>query len=227
MHQKINKKKIYFYFISFLFLSTIANNNFFNFTGRSFMIENISVKTDNSNIDQLLNSRLKPFYKKNIFLLNKSTILSKLDDLNFIENINVKIKYPSTLIVSANKTNFIAITYLDQKKYYVGNNKKFILAKSINYEKKLPLIFGQFQIENFLSLKKKLNDQGLDQNKIEKYYFHKNKRWDLYIERNILLMLPNKNITEAIKIYKEFLIKNLIKSDTVVDLRINGRIILK
>ena len=40
-------------------------------------------------------------------------------------------------------------------------------------------------------------------------------------------MLPNKNITEAIKIYKEFLIKNLIKSDTVVDLRINGRIILK
>ena len=40
-------------------------------------------------------------------------------------------------------------------------------------------------------------------------------------------MLPNKNITEAIKIYKEFLNKNLIKSDTVVDLRINGRIILK
>jgi len=227
MHQKINKKKIYFYFISFLFLSTISNNNFFNFTGRSFMIENISVKTDNSNLDHLLNSRLKSFYKKNIFLINKSTILSKLDDLNFIENIKVKIKYPSTLIVNANKTNFIAITYIDQKKYYVGNNKKFILAKSINYEKKLPLIFGQFRIENFLSLKKKLSDQGLEQNKIKKYYFHKNKRWDLYIEKNILLMLPNKNITEAIKLYKEFLIKNLIKSDTIVDLRINGRIILK
>ncbi len=191
------------------------------------MIENISVKTDNSNLDHLLNSRLKSFYKKNIFLINKSTILSKLDDLNFIENIKVKIKYPSTLIVNANKTNFIAITYIDQKKYYVGNNKKFILAKSINYEKKLPLIFGQFRIENFLSLKKKLSDQGLEQNKIKKYYFHKNKRWDLYIEKNILLMLPNKNITEAIKLYKEFLIKNLIKSDTIVDLRINGRIILK
>ena len=33
--------------------------------------------------------------------------------------------------------------------------------------------------------------------KINKYYFHKNKRWDLYFENNILIQLPNKNISEA------------------------------
>ena len=35
--------------------------------------------------------------------------------------------------------------------------------------------------------------------KIIKYYFHKNKRWDLYFKNNILIKLPNKNIDEAIK----------------------------
>ena len=39
-------------------------------------------------------------------------------------------------------------------------------------------------------------------------------------------MLPNKNIIEALKLYKEFKQKKFIKDNTIIDLRVNNRIIL-
>ena len=62
--------------------------------------------------------------------------------------------------------------------------------------------------------------------KINKYYFHKNKRWDLYLENNILIMLPNENVRDALKLYIKFNEKNEIKSDAIIDLRIENRLIL-
>ena len=55
-----------------------------------------------------------------------------------------------------------------------------------------------------------LKNQKIDLNEIIKYYFHKNKRWDLYFENNIIIKLPNKNISKAIKLYKNLKIKKII-----------------
>ena len=62
---------------------------------------------------------------------------------------------------------------------------------------------------------------------VVKYYYHKNKRWDLYFDNNILVKLPNKNINQAIKIYKEFLKLNNIESNSTIDLRISNRVVIK
>ena len=42
-----------------------------------------------------------------------------------------------------------------------------------------------------------------------------------------MIKLPEKNYNEAIKIYKQFIINNQIKSNSVIDLRIANRLILK
>ena len=68
--------------------------------------------------------------------------------------------------------------------------------------------------------------QNLNIKKINKYFFHKNKRWDLYLEDNILIMLPHSNVIDALKLYNKFLKKNLIKNNIIIDLRINNRVIL-
>ena len=61
-------------------------------------------------------------------------------------------------------------------------------------KKKLPIIFGKFEILNYIFFKRTFKKK-INLNEITKYYFHKNKRWDLYFENNIIIKLPNKNIS--------------------------------
>ncbi len=221
-----NKTRIYFYIISFFILTTIANYDLKKKLSAHFLIKNILITTDKPDINSKILSKLNHLNNKNIFFINKLKIYNELMDLNFLEKINIKKKYPSTLSINAKTTNLIASTFINQNKYYLGNNGKFISSKKIQYKKKLPIIFGKFKASEFLLINKKITSQGLDLKTINKYYYHKNKRWDLYINNNILVMLPNRNIIDALKLYKNFINKNPIRSNAIIDLRISNRIIL-
>ena len=225
MDQLINKKKIYFYLFSFLFLATISNNSLLNYITQKFSIDKIEIVTNSKIIEKKVLEELNYLKNKNIFFLNESTILTKLKKLNFLENIAVKKNYPSVIVVKTKKTDFLAITYINQKKYYVGENGNFIISDFIKYNKKLPIIFGNFKSEDFLKLKYALKRQNLEQDKITKYYFHKNKRWDLYFDNNILVKLPSKETDDALKLYNNFIKEKKLKSKMTIDLRIPQRII--
>ncbi len=226
MLQQINKHRLYFYLFLFLFLSTITNTNLKNLIGNYFLIKNINIKTDNLEIKKKIYSKIKYLRDENILKIEKLIISSKLKELNYLENIIIKKNYPSTLLITATETDLIAITYIDKKKYFIGKNKEFINSKKIKNKKELPIIFGKFDISNFLNLQDLIKKHNFNYKKINKYYFHKNKRWDLYLENNILIMLPNKNVRDALKLYSKFNEKSEIKSDAIIDLRIENRLIL-
>ena len=226
MLRSINRKKIYFYIFSLFFITTILNPNFLNSSKDKFLIKNIEIKSNDKKIDGTILSKINHLLSKNILYLKKNLILDELYNLRYLENLNIKKKYPSTIIVKADKTELIAITYINQNKYFLGKNGKFILSKNITNRNQLPIIFGNFEILDFLKLKKELKKNNLDQSIILKYYFHKNKRWDLYLENNIILKLPNKNISSAIEMYNEFSTLNNIKTNTLIDLRVKNRIIV-
>jgi len=227
MLQQINKKKIYFYIFSFLFLTTLINQNLFLKLNNNFLLKNIIVKSDSIEIENKIRLSFDYLVNINIFLINKKLIKKKIENLLYLENISVKKKYPSTIIINAKKTDLIAVTFLDQKKYYVGNNGKLILSKNISDNKKLPIIFGKFEVNNFIELKNKLEKNGLDISKIIRYYYHKNKRWDLFFRNDIVIRLPNKELINALKLFQNFKKNNAIKPNTTIDLRIENRLILK
>lgn len=227
MLQQINKKKIYFYIFSFLFLTTLINQNLFLKLNNNFLLKNIIVKSDTIEIENKIRLSFDYLVNINIFLINKKLIKKKIESLLYLENISVKKKYPSTIIINAKKTDLIAVTFLDQKKYYVGNNGKLILLKNISDNKKLPIIFGKFEVNNFIKLNNKLEKNGLDTNKIIRYYYHKNKRWDLFFVNGIVIRLPNKDLINALKLFQNFKKNNAIKQNTTIDLRIENRLILK
>ena len=227
MLQQINKKKIYFYIFSFLFLTTLINQNLFLKLNNSFLLKNIIVKSDTIETENKIRLLFDDLVNINIFLINKKLIKKKIENLLYLENISVKKKYPSTIIINAKKTDLIAITFLDQKKYYVGNNGKLILSKNISDNKKLPIIFGKFDVNNFIELKNKLEKNGLDISKIIRYYYHKNKRWDLFFRNDIVVRLPNKELINALKLFQNFKKNNAINPNTTIDLRIENRLILK
>ena len=227
MLQQINKKKIYFYIFSFLFLTTLINQNLFLKLNNNFLLKNIIVKSDTIEIENKIRLSFDYLENINIFLINKKLIKKEIENMLYLENITVKKKYPSTIIINAKKTNLIAVTFLDQKKYYVGNNGKLILSKNISDNKKLPIIFGKFEVNNFIELNNKLEKNGLDINKIIRYYYHKNKRWDLFFRNDIVIRLPNKELINALKLFQNFKKNNAIKPNTTIDLRIENRLILK
>ena len=227
MLQSINKKKIYFYLVSFLFISTIFNNNLISSLKNVFKVREVEVENVKKEISENILSNTSFLKGENIFFVNKNFLIERLDKLNFIENINIKKKYPSTINIVTQETSLIGITYIDQKKHFVGLNGKFIFEKDIINKKKLPVIFGKFNPDEFILLQKELLKQKVNLSHINRYYFHKNKRWDLYFKNNIIVQLPNKNYSKAIELFREFKISNKIASDTIIDLRVENRLILK
>ena len=227
MLQQINKKKIYFYIFAFLILSTLFNQRLIIIFKNNFLLKNISIQVGNLEIEKKVRSSSYYLLNKNILFISKKELQKNLKSLKFLENINVKKKYPSTIIIDAKKTELIAETYLNQKKYFIGSNGNLILSDSISNNSNLPSIFGKFNIKNYLNLKNELKKSGIDNNKIIKYFFHKSKRWDLIYENNIIIQLPNKNLVNALNLFNDFKKKNLIKPNSTIDLRINNRITIK
>tara|TARA_Y100000816_G_C26033778_1_gene541283 strand:- start:33 stop:608 length:576 start_codon:yes stop_codon:yes gene_type:complete len=189
-------------------------------------VKKINVNTKFPEINKKIRSRIDFLYSENIFFIKEYELYNNLNEFKFLENINIRKKYPSTLDIYANRTDILAVTYIDNKKYYLGNNGKFIQTLNIDFDKKLPVIFGKFEVKDFFNLVNLLKTQKIEYEKIEKYYFHKNKRWDLYFDNKYVIMLPNKKIIEALKLYKEFKYKKFIKDNKIIDLRVNNRIIL-
>ena len=226
MHLLINKKRIYFYIICLFLITSITNQEILSNFKKLFLIKKININLDKPELNNKILLNLDYLIDKNILFLNKKNFLTKIGSINYLENIKIEKKYPSTIIFSANKTKLLASTFINQKKYYIGENNQFISAKDINISKNLPTIFGKFNISEFIDLQKELNNQNIDQSSILKYFFHKNRRWDLYYPNNKIIMLPNKNITKAITLYKKFETENKIGPDTIIDLRIENRLVL-
>ena len=203
----------------------MINYNVLNDFKKFFLISNIQIKTNFTKIDKKILTQINYLFDKNIFFIKKNYVLENLTDLNFLENIEIKKNYPSTILIKATKTNIIGMTYLNQKKYYVGLNGRFIYSENLSVEKKVPLIFGIFQISEYIELLSILKKQNINAELISKFYFHKNKRWDLYFKDNTIIKLPNTKIEKAIENYKS--LKKDMKPNTIIDLRIANRIIIK
>ena len=116
MLQLKNKNKIYFYILSFVFLSTIINNNFSINIDKFFLIKNIYIDIDEEENKNLIKAQTNFLLNSNIFKINRNTIFKKINNLNFLEKIEIYKNYPSQIIIKAKKTEIIAVTYLDQKK---------------------------------------------------------------------------------------------------------------
>ena len=90
----------------------------------------------------------------------------------------------------------------------------------------MPIIFGEFPINEFLKLKDILLDNGFEFNDFNKLYFFKSKRWDLIYDNKIIIKLPINQKDFSMKILKK-IFENLNLDDIkTIDLRISDRIIV-
>ena len=133
---------------------------------------------------------------------------------------------PSSININLAKTTILGKTLKNGKNFYIGQNGKFISSDQFLEKKITPTVFGDFNIDEFLTLQEILKKQHLKIERIEKYYYYKNKRWDLLFSNGLTLKLPSKNIDKSIRIYHQLFDKDHLINTKIVDLRITNQIIL-
>ena len=87
MPRSINKKKIYFYLFILLFLSTTFNFSFVENIRKSKLLNKIDIEGLNKKEQEILKNELSMFLNKNIFFLDESEILKKLDAFKFFDKV--------------------------------------------------------------------------------------------------------------------------------------------
>ena len=226
MRQSISKYKLYLYIFFFIFLTSIFNFNLFEHYLNKFRLKKININGLHYNENKIVMFELSNFKNRNMFNLDKDEVLEKLNSLNFLEKIYVQKIMPSSLNLNLSKTPIVGKTIVNGTEYFIGKNGKFINSTQIFENEKIPIVFGEFEIEDLLKLNDILNNHNLKKDKIEKYFFFKNKRWDIKFSNNLTLKLPSKKVDYAIKIYKKLLNNDSLRNIKVVDLRVANQIIL-
>lgn len=220
MPQQINKK-ILLYFFLFIILGTFNNKNLNKFEFPKINRINISgFETHNNNFLE----KLEILKLNNLFLLKKSQIEELFDTNNLIEEYKIFKKYPSSLEVEIIKTKFLALLNIDGKTFFVGSNGKLIETK--DNLKDLPYIFGNLDMNNFLSLKRIIDNSTLKFKEIRNLYFFPSGRWDVELSSGILIKLPNEKLKESLDLSLNLLNNEKFVNVKLIDVRQKNQVIV-
>ena len=224
MHQLIDKKKKIIIYLFFLFILSTTSGKFIeNQDSYSSKINQINIEglsnTDNVKIANELNH----LSYKNILLVSKDEIQEVISNYNIIEEYSVKKIYPLTINVKIKPTKFIARLSNDDQ--LVGANGKLIEDK--DNKEILPYIFGEFNSHNFLKFQKNIARSKFTFTKFKTLYFFPSNRWDILTYDEILIKLPQDNISKSLNLAYKIISSNDFKNKNLIDLRINNRLITK
>ena len=220
MLQQINKK-IIFYISLVIILGTFNNKNLANFKLPKIDIVNIEGIEFNNNEFVKITNLIK---LNNLLSIQKSQIKEILNSNNLIEEYEVFKKYPSSLEIKIEKTNFLASTNINGKNYLVGSNGKFINTK--DYSQNLPFIFGNFETEKFLEFKNIILQTDFKYNNIKNFYYFPSGRWDIEMISGVLIKLPITGIKESLNLSIDLLEDKEFSNIKILDIRQKNQIVI-
>ena len=220
--QKQISKKIFLYLFIFLFLGTPNNKMLLELSikdSNGFEILSLSKFDDIEIVRELSNHK-----HENLFLLEKEKIKKIIKKNKIIENYNIYKKYPSDLIVNFEKTELLALTQMDGENFYIGSNGNLIEVKDV--EINLPMIFGNFDLVEFLKLKDLVDESFFDFNDIKNLYYYKSKRWDIETKNGLLVKLPATDLHESFRVFIKIINDTKLQNIQMIDLRQNNQVII-
>ena len=225
MLQQIDKKQKLFIYLFFLLLLTTFNNlSLSNSEYLKLKINQIKVSGLNSENNLKISEEFnKLMYQKNIFFISKDHFINILEKNNLIHSFKVTKIYPNSIEVQVKKTELLAVTDRNNKKFFIGSNGKLINFES--YNKSLPYVFGKIKIKYFIEFKKIIDKSKFNFEEISELYFFPSGRWDIKNNKGILIKLPEKNLLKALNLAYHITINEIFKNDKVIDLRIYNYVI--
>ena len=220
MHQLIDKrKKIYFYILFLILLSTPLNLKYNSFIKEIFKIKNIKIIPN-----ELVFEEVHNLLNQNIFKLNNSSLKDFLSKYNYIKSIEIKKIYPDTLEVLITKSSPIAIIDDQITFSYLGDNGK--VFKDNKKYNSIPILKGEIDIADAFVVLNLLDKSLYKLEDIKEIIFFPTKRINIILNDNKILKFPIYIDLKYVNKTYNFL-KKIETEKQVIDFRILGRIIFK
>ena len=226
MHQYIDKKKnILFLFLLLFFLSSINSQLFVKKKESFYSLQSIEVTGLEKKLNKEIEQNLNFLKNTNIFFIDRKILKDQISKYDFIEKYNVFKLYPSKIILELQKAEFLARTIKNNEIFLIGSNSKFINTEKFNNYEDLPMVFGKFTAEKFISFNKIINQSDLNYNNIKEIFFYPSGRIDIKNKDNLLIKLPIQNLEKTLGIANK-IINNKNLNNNIIDLRISNQLIL-
>ena len=213
-----------------IFLSTYSPNKFDLILEKNntfLKIQKIKIVNNFLIKSSEINEKLSTIYNRNIFSIKKKDIEEPLKEINFLEKVEVKKKYPNTIVVKIFETKPVAILYKNKAKYLLDSSSNLIFFENNMNFNQLPSVFGIGAENYFVYFFNQLENNNFPINNIKKFYFFQIGRWDLQFANDKIIKLPNDNVEDAIKKSIELLNRKDFQNYNIIDLRVDGKIIVE
>ena len=197
------------------------NNNFF------FKIQNIEITNNNKiNKTDIIN-KLNHIYNKNILFISNNDISEPLKTVNYLEKIEVKKKYPDTIVIKIYETKPVGILFKNNTKYIIDTVSNLITFNDNLVNNNFPNIFGKDAEKDFINFFEQLKNNKFPRKQVKNYYYFQIDRWDVKLTNNQIIKFPSKKRKEAIQQSIKLLNHEDFENYKVIDLRIHGKIVVE
>ena len=216
--------------VAFIFLTTYSPNEFNVFPKKKnifFKIQNIKIINNHLIEESKIIEKLTEIYEKNILFIERNDIERPLKSIGFLETIEVKKKYPNTIIINIYETKPVAILFKENSKYLLDSSSNLIPFNESLFSDNLPNIFGEGAEKNFINFFNQLGNNNFPKQRVKNFYYFKIGGWDLELSNNQIIKFPASKMVEAIQQSVELLTRKDFENYKVIDLRIHGKIVVE
>ena len=130
--------------VAFIFLTTYSPSELNVFPKKKkffFKIQNIEIVNNHLINKNKIVEKLVQIYEKNILFIKRNDIEKPLKSIDFLEKIEVKKKYPNTIIIKVYETKPIAILFKKNKKYLLDSSSNLVPFDENMFSEDFPSIF--------------------------------------------------------------------------------------
>ena len=220
MHQQTSKKFL-IYLLFFILLGSVNNQELikvFNLKITNIVITGLKIEENFDLKKNILNLNLK-----NLYTINHEYLKNEIYKNSLVEDFFVFKNYPSTLILSVNKTKFFAKIKKNGKTFLVGSNGK--LTSSFFENENIPMIFGNPEINDILNFMSIIEKSNMKLDEIKNLFYFKSGRWDIETKKNIIIKLPFGNFLNELNNIHLISKNENFQKKNIIDVRVKNQII--
>ena len=115
----------------------------------------------------------------------------------------------------------------DEKKYLLDSSSNLISFREKLNSDDLPIVFGDEAENHFINFRKQLVKNNFPIKKVKNFYYFQIGRWDLQLINKKIIKLPHDKIDFAITKSIELLGREDFINYNIIDLRVDGKIIVE
>ena len=125
------------------------------------------------------------------------------------------------------ETKPIAILFKKNTRYIIDSSSNLITSSENIVTDDFPNVFGENAEQDFISFFNLLKKYNFPAKRIKNYYYFQIGRWDLQLLNDQIIKFPVNNVTEVISQSIELLNHIDFKKYSVIDLRVDGKIVVE